>query len=179
MSVPTIVLMGLRGSGKSTLGRRLAERLGRAFVDLDDRTAALLGAADCGTALRTLGEERFRAAEADALRAALDEGAIVLALGGGTPTAPGAAGLLRDRIASGRAAAVYLRASVDTLAERLAESGGPDRPALVGDDPIAEIATLFERRDPLYRDLAGGVLHLDGVSEEAALAMLAAWAARP
>ena len=47
---------------------------------------------------------------------------------------------------------------------------------MVGADAVSEIGTLFERRDPLYRDLAGGVLHLDGVSEEAALAMLAAWA---
>jgi len=172
----TIVLMGLRGSGKSTLGRRLADALGRAFVDLDDRTAAALGCDTPGAALRERGEPAFRAAEADALRAAIDEGAIVLALGGGTPTAAGTADLLRERVAAGRAAVVYLRASADTLAERLAVAGGPERPALVGADPIAEIGTLFARRDPIYRELAGSVLHLDGVSEDTALAMLAAWA---
>jgi shikimate kinase len=175
-----IVLMGLRGSGKSTLGRRLAERLGRRFVDLDDRTGAALGAASAGEALRTHGEPAFRAGETDALRAALDEPGIVLALGGGTPTAPGAAELLRERAAGGGGVRVlYLRASVETLASRLtaaAAAGGPDRPALVGEDPVSEIAVLFERRDPLYRELASAVLHLDGVSEDAALAMAAAWA---
>lgn len=172
----TIVLMGLRGSGKSTLGRRLAESLGRAFVDLDDRTAAALGCDTPGAALRERGEPAFRAAEAEALRDALDEGAIVLALGGGTPTAPGAAGLLRGRCADGRAAVLYLCASAGTLAERLAMAGGPDRPALVGGDPITEIGTLMAQRDPVYRGLAGSVLHLDGVGEDAALAMLEAWA---
>ncbi len=179
MSAATvIVLMGLRGSGKSTLGRTLAERLGRRFVDLDDRTATALGCAAPGDALRTHGEPAFRAAEADALRGALDESGIVLALGGGTPTAPGAADLLRERSADGRAVVLYLRASAATLAERLAaetERGGPERPALVGDDPIGEIGTLLERRDGLYRDLAGSVLHLDGVSEESTLAMVVAW----
>ncbi len=173
-----IVLMGLRGSGKSTLGARLAERLGRRFVDLDDRTAAALGCATPADALRTRGEPAFRAAEAETLRVALGESGIVLALGGGTPTAPGATDLLREHSADGRAALLYLRASAATLAERLevaAERGGPERPALVGDDPISEIGVLLEQRDGLYRDLAGSVLHLDGVSEASALAMVVAW----
>jgi shikimate kinase len=173
-----IVLMGLRGSGKSTLGRALAERLGRRFVDLDDRTAAALGCATPGEALRTHGEPAFRGAEAEALCGALGEAGIVLALGGGTPTAPGAADLLRERSADGRAAVLYLRASAAALAERLAvaeQRGGPERPPLVGDDPIGEIGLLLERRDGLYRELAGSVLHLDGVGEAGALAMVVAW----
>lgn len=172
----TIVLMGLRGSGKSTLGRRLAERLGRVFVDLDDRTAAALGASAAGAALRSHGEPAFRAAEVVALREALGEAGVVLALGGGTPTASGAADLLREAAASGGAALVYLRAEPRTLAGRLTAAGAPDRPGLTGDDPVAEIAMLFERRDPLYRELAGATLYLDGVGEYAALAMLVAWA---
>lgn len=179
MSAGTVlVLMGLRGSGKSTLGRALAERLGRGFVDLDDRTAASLGCGAPGEALRTHGEAAFRATEAAALRGALDEAGIVLALGGGTPTAPGAADMLRERSADGRAAVLYLRASAATLAERLttaAAGGGPERPPLVGEDPIGEIGVLLERRDGLYRELAGSVLHLDGVSEAGALAMVVAW----
>ncbi len=173
---PTIVLLGLRGSGKSTLGARLASDLGRSFVDLDDRTAAALGCASPGDALRSVGEERFRMAEAESLAAALDQRPGVLALGGGTPTAPGAAGMLRERSAAGSVRLLYLRAMPATLSGRLSVVGGPDRPALVGDDPIAEIGTLFERRDPLYRELAGAVLHLDGVGEDAAYAMLRAWA---
>lgn len=171
----TIVLMGLRGSGKSTLGCGLADALGRVFVDLDDRTAAALGFDTPGEALRTHGEAMFRKAEADALRAALREPGVVLALGGGTPTAPGAADLLRERAGDGSIAVLYLHASPETLAARLSVSGAPDRPALVGDDPVSEITTLYGQRDPLYRELAGSVLHLEGVSEEAARAMAVAW----
>jgi shikimate kinase len=83
---------------------------------------------------------------------------------------------LREGTASGRAVVVYLRAEPRTLAGRLTAAGAPDRPGLTGDDPVAEIATLFERRDPLYRELANATLHLDGVGEDAALAMLVAWA---
>lgn len=175
-SPPTIVLIGLRGSGKSTLGPRLAERLGLRFVDLDERTAALLGSAAPGEALRTHGIDRFRMAEAEALCATLDEGVGVLALGGGTPTAPGAADLLRDRAQQGRLQMLYLHASPSLLAERIAASGAPERPSLTGADPAAEVGTLYAQRDPLYRGLAQGVLHTDGVSEDAALAMAAAWA---
>ena len=86
--------------------------------------------------------------------------------------------LLRERSAAGRAAVLYLRASAAPLAARVAvagQRGGPERPALVGDDPIGEIGALLERRDGLYRDLAGSVLHLDGVGEAGALAMVVAW----
>lgn len=177
MSTPrTIVLMGLRGSGKSTLGRGLAAALGRAFVDLDDRTAAALDCETPGEALRTHGEPAFREAETEALRETLRESGVVLALGGGTPTAPGAADLLRKRAGDGSIAVLYLHASAQTLAGRLGVPGAPERPALVGDDPVTEISTLYGRRDPLYRELAGSVLHLDGVGEDAALAMISAWA---
>ena len=172
----TIVLVGLRGSGKSTLGRGLADALGRSFVDLDDRTAASLGSRTPGEALRTHGEAVFRKAEADALHAALREPGIVLALGGGTPTAPGAADLLRERAQDGSASLLYLHASPETLAGRLSAPGAPDRPALVGDHAVSEIATLYDQRDPLYRELADSVLHLEGVGEDAALAMVTAWA---
>lgn len=173
---PTIVLIGLRGSGKSTLGPRLAERLGVRFVDLDERTAALLGSATPGEALRAHSIDRFRSAESEALRATLDEGVGVLALGGGTPTAPGAADLLRDRARQGHVQMLYLHATPSLLAHRITASGAPERPSLTGADPAAEVGTLYAQRDPLYRELAQGVLHTDGVSEDAALAMAAAWA---
>ncbi|MBY0262467.1 MAG: hypothetical protein K2Q20_08995, partial [Phycisphaerales bacterium] len=87
---PTIVLIGLRGSGKSTLARLLAKRLGLIPVDLDDRTPGFAGQPTVAAVFANLGEPAFREAEARALRQALAEPGIVLALGGGTPTAPGA-----------------------------------------------------------------------------------------
>lgn len=174
---PTVVLMGLRGSGKSTLGRALADRLARPFVDLDDRTARALGCETPGEALRAQGIDRFRAAEARALAATLEElenDPGVLALGGGTPTAPNAAGELAGRRAAGSVRIVYLAASPATLADRLRTPGAPDRPALTGADPIDEIAALHTQRDPLYRSLADAVLELDATTEHAALDALLA-----
>lgn len=174
-----MVLIGLRGSGKSTLGARLAADLRRPFVDLDDRTARALRHDTAGAALRAVGIDGFRAAEAQALEAELGEPGIVLALGGGTPTAPGAAEMIRQAKTRGAVQVVYLRAEPSQLAERLVAPGAPDRPALVGDDPVSEIRTLFEQRDPLYRELADGVLHAGGVEADSAYAMLRAWAAGP
>ena len=176
---PTIVLMGLRGSGKTTLGKRLGTDLGRPFVDLDDRTAAALGHPTPGEALREHGIEKFRHAESAALRAALSEAGIVLALGGGTPTASGASDLLRERKAGGSTHIMYLRAEPGELAARLTKPGAPDRPALLGADPISEIQTLFAQRDPLYMDLSDAVLHVGATDERSAYAMLRAWAAGP
>jgi shikimate kinase len=153
-----IVLLGLRGSGKSTIGALLAERLGREFIDLDDRTLDLLraerGAQTIAEVFEQHGEDAFRDAEARALRAAFersDPGAIVLALGGGTPTAAGAVPILR---ASG-AVLVYLRLRPERLAERLRGNIDHRRPALTDQkDAIAEIAEVHERRDALYASLA-------------------------
>ena len=173
---PTIVLIGLRGSGKSTLGKRLAETLGRPFVDLDDRTASSLGHVSPGDALRDAGIESFREAEAAELTGALAESGAVLALGGGTPTAPGAGDTIRDHRKRGTAVVMYLRAEPHELGERVAAPGAPDRPARIGDDPIGEIRELFEQRDPLYRELADGVLHAGSCDEDSAFALLRAWA---
>ncbi len=129
-----LILIGLRGSGKSTLARLLGEQLGTRAIDLDDRTAALLHAPSPGDAFRKAGQAAFRAAEARALSTALAENPKVLALGGGTPTAPGAADQLRLWAAAvpGLRKIVYLAASPQTLAARLADTDPASRPALLG-----------------------------------------------
>lgn len=163
---PSLVLIGLRGSGKSTLGRLAAQRLGRAFIDLDDRTAARLGHASVANAWAAAGEPAFRAAEVEALPEALRTSNLVLALGGGTPTAPGAEALLRDAQSRGEIVIVYLRCTPAELRARLLAAGGPgaNRPSLTGRDPLDEIEEVYARRDGLYRGLAGRVI--EGVSGE-------------
>lgn len=146
---PRVVLIGLRASGKSTLGRLLAERLGVGFVDLDDRTAARLGAPSAGAGLRAAGEAAFREAEAGALEEALRAGGVV-ALGGGTPLAPGAADALR---ACG-APIVYLHASVEELESRLSSSDLATRPSLTGAGTVGEVGGVYAARDPLFRSLS-------------------------
>jgi len=138
---PLLVLMGLRGSGKSTLGRLLAARLGVGFLDLDDLVLERLGCGSVAQAWAELGEPAFRRAETECLGEWVGETrdsecpapgqsrdpeclapARVVALGGGTPTAPGAAELLRRASKAGSIKLVYLRATPPTLRGRLART---------------------------------------------------------
>ncbi|MBO6514381.1 MAG: shikimate kinase [Phycisphaerales bacterium] len=169
---PNLVLIGLRASGKSTLGARAAELLGRSFVDLDERSAAVLGAPGAGEAIAEHGMEAFRGAEREALAEVLKTPGQVVSLGGGTPTAAGCVELL-----SGDGQRVlYLKAQPDTLRERLASSDNSDRPSLTGRGVIDEVAGVYEERDPLYMEIAESVIHTDGVGEDAVVAMIVALA---
>ncbi len=169
---PNLVLIGLRGSGKSTLGIRLAESLGRGFVDLDDVSARVLGESGAGEAIAKHGMEAFRRAECDALGSVLEKSDQVVSLGGGTPTAAGCEELL-----SGDGCRVlYLRAKPETLRERLSNADNSDRPSLTGGDVVDEIGAVFEVRDPLYTEIAESIVHTDGVSEDSVLAALLALA---
>lgn len=164
--VRMIVLMGLRGSGKSTVGRRIAERAGRLLIDLDSRTALLLGGPSVREVWDRCGEAAFRQAEVRVLAAALQTDGAVIALGGGTPTAPGAAELLRHLRKSGRGEVFYLNATAATLRERLRHADNADRPSLSGADPLDEIETVLAQRDGLYRSLASRVVETEGRTPE-------------
>lgn len=164
-----LILIGLRGSGKTTVGGLLAARLGRPFVDLDDVVAKALGAATPGEAWRARGEAAFRAAELAALRDVLHTPGRVLSLGGGTPTAPGAADLLRAERATGRARIVYLAAAPEILRRRLSGTDLAARPSLTGKGVLDEIDTVHAARDGLYRTLADAVIDTAG-REPAAIA---------
>jgi shikimate kinase len=170
-----LALIGLRASGKTTIGRVVAQRLGRVFIDLDDATLLeLVGRASrppslptIADAWRTFGEPAFRAAEVRALRRILDDDHQIIALGGGTPTAPGATELINQHRAAQRLRIIYLRATSATLAARFSATGAtPDRPSLTGAGVIEEIPHVFAQRDPLYRALADDVVEVDAMSPE-------------
>lgn len=167
----TIYLMGLRGSGKSTLGRALAAQLNLSFIDLDSVTPRLLNSPSVADAWATHGEPAFRAAELRALADPAVTSAGVIALGGGTPTAPGAEQLLLAARAAG-ARLIYLRASAHTLRQRLLAADNSHRPSLTGTDPLAEIEAVLAARDGLYQRLASTVLAIDGHDESTTLAEL-------
>ncbi len=150
-----VVLVGLPGAGKSTLARALAERLGCAVLDTDEVLARRV-ATPAATYLRDAGEERFRAAEVEALVEALDADAVV-ATGAGVVTRADA----RDLLAGERT--LWLDAPDATLLERVA---GGDRP-LLGEHPAAALARLRAERSPLYRAVASAVVDTSGPLDEA------------
>lgn len=165
--------MGLRGSGKSTLGRALAAALGAPCTDLDERTAARLGATTAGEAFRRFGENAFRTAESEALEEVLAATPCILALGGGTPTAPGAADLIACARREGRAYVVFLDPPLDVLTARLRVETG-DRPSLTGRGVIEEMEEIAARRRPLYAALADLVVGRDACNGVGELSQAAA-----
>lgn len=157
-----IALVGLRASGKTTLGRLLAECLGRAFVDLDDEVsredAALRGSAEtrpAGEILASAGEPRFRDLEERALERVLSRtDALVIATGGGVVERARNRLLLRTR-----ARCVWLVVPVDELQRRM-RADPTVRPALMGGDPAAEVPEIAARREGWFWEL--GALRIDG-----------------
>lgn len=172
MGASTVLLIGLRGAGKSTLGRELAAEMGRNFVDLDDVTPQALGARNAREAWETHGEAKFREAEVAALRRVLKKPGQVVALGGGTPTAPGAREVIATEQREARAVVIYLRADAASLRERLAQSDNAHRPSLTGAGVLDEIEQVLEKRDGLYLALADEAVEVGGLGRAEALAQL-------
>lgn len=148
-----LALVGLRGSGKTTVGRRVAQALQRPFLDLDDEVARLAGV-PAGELLVSRGEDAFRALELRALGDVLARmPAVVLATGGGTPTRAEARALLRAR-----ARVIYLSAPPEVTAARVAADPGPARPPLRPGGPLAEARGLLADREAHYRDVADAIV---------------------
>ncbi|MBL8860526.1 MAG: shikimate kinase [Planctomycetes bacterium] len=171
-----IALVGLRASGKSTLGRLLATRLCRAFVDLDDEIAredaALRGASSqrpAGLILAAEGEPRFRDLEERALERVLSRTEpLVLATGGGVVERARNRLLLRTR-----ARCVWLQVPVEELQRRMRADPTP-RPALLGGDPLEEVASVLQRRRAWFQELEPRVLACAGRAEDLVNAVLLA-----
>jgi len=142
----TIALVGLMGVGKSTVGRRLAQRLDLPFIDGDEaiESAARMTVSDI---FSQLGEAEFRAGEARVMRRLLDGPPIVLATGGGAVLNPGTRALMKER-----ATTVWLRAELAIVASRVQRRD--TRPLLRGKDPLQALSAMAEVRYPIYADTA-------------------------
>lgn len=138
-----IVLVGLPGSGKTTVGRCLAERLGRPFVDTDERVRELSGRTPAQL-IEESGETGFREVEARAVAAAIREPHAVISVGGGAVSDP----LNRWRL-WGHGTAAWLRAPEEVLAHRLRADPQP-RPLVAG-DTRRRLGELARTREPFYR----------------------------
>ena len=139
-----LVLVGLPGAGKTAVGRRLAERLARDFVDFDAELERRAGRT-IGEIFAREGEPAFRASEA-ALAGELTARPtpLVLAPGGGCLANPAAAATLRP---AGRI--IYLRVSAESAVRRMGPAVA-QRPLVAGADPVAAVEALLARREALY-----------------------------
>lgn len=148
-----VLLVGMMGAGKTTVGRLLAERWGCAYVDSDREVEETTGHG-VAELFESGGEAAFRSLETDALRQAVagDEPAVV-SVAGGAVLDPGNRELLR---ASGTV--VWLRADPATLAARVGNGAG--RPLLAG-DPAGALRRLDAVRRPLYAEVADVVVDVD------------------
>jgi shikimate kinase len=138
----SIVLVGMMGAGKSSIGRRVAARLCIPFVDADVEIeqAAGMSIADIFAAH---GEPYFRAGEARVIARLLEQGPQVLATGGGAFINVQTRANISDKAIS-----VWLKAEIDVLTRRLRRR--TDRPLLKTADPMATLANLLAERDPIY-----------------------------
>ncbi len=140
-----VVLVGLMGAGKSSVGRRLAVALGRDFVDADDAIVAAAGMS-IPDIFEVYGEPAFRDLERRVVLRLLAGEHGVIALGGGAFLD---AEIRRE--VKRRAVSVWLRADLDTLVERTARRPGK-RPLLMRGDPREILRELMERRYPVYAE---------------------------
>jgi shikimate kinase len=138
----SIVLIGMMGAGKSSIGRRLAARLAIPFVDADVEIEEAAGMA-IADIFAAYGEPYFRAGEARVIARLLDQGPQVLATGGGAFMNEQTRAKIRETAVS-----VWLKADLDVLARRLRRRN--DRPLLKTADPVATLANLLAEREPVY-----------------------------
>ena len=163
-----IALVGLRGAGKSTIGRRVADRLGRPFVELDDRVEVAAGL-PLGQLFEIHGEDYYRRLEREALEDLLSDRATgapseVVAAGGGIVTQPMTWALLRAKTVT-----IWLRAKAEDHYRRVMEQGDL-RPMRNRPSAMAELRSLLTQRTPLYAQahlvIETSVLGLEGSVDE-------------
>lgn len=166
----SIVLVGLMGAGKSTVGRRLAKRLGLPFLDSDEEIER---AADhkVGEIFDRFGEASFRDGERRVIQRLIDGPPKVLATGGGAFVEPRTRALILERCI-----AIWLDADAETLAERVTRRDS--RPLLRGKDPLPVLRELAAARNPLYAEAHLHVRSQDGPHERAVDRIVEALASR-
>jgi shikimate kinase len=139
----SVVLVGMMGAGKSTIGRRLSARLRLPFFDADTEIEAAAGMS-IPDIFETHGEAHFRDGEARVIARLLDSGPAVLATGGGA--------FLREQTRSNirsKAISIWLKADADVIMRRVKRRA--DRPLLQTADPAATVGRLIAEREPVYQ----------------------------
>jgi shikimate kinase len=139
----SIVLVGMMGAGKSTIGRRLAARLRLPFLDADIEIEAA-ASMTIPEIFAAHGEPYFRDGEARVIARLLDNGPAVIATGGGAFMREETRNLIRAKAVS-----IWLKADADVIMKRVKRRA--DRPLLQTEDPAATVSRLLEAREPVYQ----------------------------
>src|SRR5476651_1030497 len=139
----SVVLVGMMGAGKSTIGRRLSARLRLRFLDADIEIEAAAGMS-IPDIFETHGEAYFRDGEARVIARLIDNGPAVLATGGGAFMREETRGRIHDKAVS-----IWLKADADIIMRRVKRRA--DRPLLQTTDPAATVGRLIAEREPIYR----------------------------
>ena len=153
-----IALVGMPGSGKSSVGRRLAPRLGLPFIDADAEIEQAAGGMTVAEIFAKHGEAEFRSLEARVIARLLDEGPAVIATGGGALINEGTRALIRDRAVS-----IWLKADIPVLMRRVRRKS--DRPLFKGKDTETTLRTLLADREHLYVEARVVVTSREGPHE--------------
>lgn len=154
-----LILIGFMGSGKTSLGKRLARALDRPFVDTDQMVEASAGK-KISDIFQEEGEKGFRTRETEALRQLKKEKNLcVISVGGGLPVQP-QNHLLLEQLGT----VIYLEAPVEVLEQRLA--GDTGRPLLKGGDLHSRIVELMSQREEIYQEVADMIVQTGGKSFE-------------
>ena len=161
-----IVLVGLMGAGKSTVGRRLANMIGRRFIDADD-AIEVAARRSIPEIFDEFGEAYFRNGERRVIARLIEEERGVIATGGGAFVDPETRALILER-----ALAVWIDCDIDTLVERTARRN--TRPLLRGGNPKAILTGLLERRKPFYEQAQLRVRGENSPHSDTALAIIEA-----
>jgi shikimate kinase len=141
-----LILVGMMGSGKTTMGRALAKHLGKTFVDSDEEIIKRTGVT-IPHIFDVEGEAGFRLRESAAIFDLVGRDNMVLATGGGAVLAEQSRAMLQQN-----GIVIYLKASVHDLWQRTRHDR--NRPLLQIGDPYAKLTELFHQRDPLYQQVA-------------------------
>lgn len=157
------VLVGLMGSGKSSIGRRLAKKLKLKLIDLDDYIVAEAGMS-IPDIFAKCGEDGFRDMETAALRTVLGSPAVI-ASGGGVVMREENRALLKEHTP-----VIWLKASPEFLAERI--DGDSNRPLIAAGDTLNRLQQLTELRYPLYEECADYTLPRGDMNKQDALAAI-------
>ena len=170
----SVLLIGLRASGKSTIGRLLAKEIDLPLVDLDTLALQCFEQDTITEVWDRNGEAAWRDAETLMLRQVLSGPDSVIALGGGVPMIDEARAMMQAAKDSGEAVVIYLKCDPRELRRRLDADRG-DRPPLMGADSIDEIEVILQQREATYEALASHILDVTYQTAQQATDALARW----